>query len=99
MVIQLVSLLLFCVLLWFWFIVTVKTMSNLAEGGLTEAQRWYFRIMLRPDEMFPNSMPGWDTVALRFGGLAIVTVMLWLACRKLIGQIINFVFSRAGTPR
>ncbi|KAA6461077.1 hypothetical protein DYQ86_12505 [Acidobacteria bacterium AB60] len=93
-VIQLVSLLLFCVLLLFWFIVAVKTMSNLAEGGVAEAQRWLYRIMLKSDEIIPP-IPRYGTVvAVRFGELAAVTAALGLVSRKMINKIIKYLRNR-----
>jgi hypothetical protein len=93
-VIQFVSLLLFFVLLWFWFIVAVRTTTNLAEGGLAEAQRWFFRIMLKPDEILPP-IPGYgNVVALRFGELAAVTVVVGLASRRMISRIVKYLRNR-----
>lgn len=93
-VIQFISLLLFFVLLWFWFIVAVKTMINLAEGGLPEAQRWFFRIMLKPDEIIPP-IPRYGTVvAIRFGELAAVTAVLGLVSRKMINQMMKYLRNR-----
>jgi hypothetical protein len=93
-VVQLVSLLLFSVLVLFWLIVAVKTTGNLAEGGLAEAQRWFFRIMLKPDEIIPP-IPRYGTVvAIRFGELAAVTAVLGLLSRKMINEIMKYLRNR-----
>jgi hypothetical protein len=78
-VVQFVLLLVFLVLLGDWAIILVYTVGKLIAGGIPSVQLWYLHIMLRHDEMFRDSFPGWGTVGLRFGELAVVTVVLGLA--------------------
>jgi hypothetical protein len=85
--IELLSVFLFGVLLFFWIIVAVKTVCNFTEGGIAEVKRWYFRIALRPEEMFPHATPDWRTVALRFVGLAAMTVVLGFVSRRAVNRI------------
>jgi hypothetical protein len=84
----------------FWLIVAIYVIYGFFRGGAHEVSLWLLHVGLRPWESLRglNRRTQWDLVALRFGAVAVVTVLLWLANRRTIRHAIARWRHNAATP-
>jgi hypothetical protein len=76
------------ILVSFWLIVLGYSVARFISGGLPAVQQLLLQDALSFSELFAKS-PRWDLVAMRFGVLALLTVVFWLADRGITKRIAN----------
>jgi hypothetical protein len=54
-----------------------------AEGGIPAVQRWYLHVATSPGAFVIQAGPHWGFVWFNFGVMAVLTVVLWLLCRRM----------------
>jgi hypothetical protein len=76
----------------FWVTVIFYCARSFAIDGMAGVETWLFHVgRLASSETAIPKTPGWDNLGLRFGAIALLTVLLWLANRSLIRQFVSDV--------
>ena len=72
----------------FWVVVVYFTSRGFITGGSAGVQGWFLHIGARrsADSVVPVT-PSWEAMVLRLGGMAVITLLLWLANRRVLNQV------------
>ena len=93
---------LFCASLIFWISVVFYCVHGFITGGVPGVENWLMHIAARSSETSAlPEVPEWSVIALRLGGLAVITFLLWLANRRLLARLrqeLHLAKARSAAP-